>query len=99
MMMNVATVSLLGLAIASYVDAFGMNPKAPLRTKSSLKMAIVDPNMPGQLAPTGFFDPLGLSKNIDESELRKWREAELKHGRVAMLAGMQLKSTIVLVWP
>ena len=33
----------------------------------------------------GFFDPLGFSKT-DAATLRKYRESELKHGRVAMLA-------------
>lgn len=42
-------------------------------------------DMPGVTAPLGFFDPLGFSKT-DEATLKKYREAELKHGRVAMLA-------------
>uniref|UniRef100_A0A0G4GV87 Plastid light harvesting protein n=1 Tax=Chromera velia CCMP2878 TaxID=1169474 RepID=A0A0G4GV87_9ALVE len=42
--------------------------------------------LPGK-GPTGFFDPLGLATILGtENELRRWREAELKHGRVAMLA-------------
>lgn len=32
------------------------------------------------------FDPLGLSEGADPGEIKKWREAEIKHGRVAMLA-------------
>ena len=32
------------------------------------------------------FDPLGLAKRADAGEMNKYREAELKHGRVAMLA-------------
>lgn len=39
----------------------------------------------GATAPLGFFDPLGLSKT-DDATLYKYREAELKHGRIAMLA-------------
>jgi len=42
----------------------------------------------GQLAPTGFFDPAGLSANIDGGKLLFYREAELKHGRVCMLASL-----------
>ena len=34
----------------------------------------------------GFFDPFGLSKGKDEETLRWYRSAELKHGRVSMLA-------------
>eukprot|EP00599_Poterioochromonas_sp_BG-1_P003122 CAMPEP_0173154812 /NCGR_PEP_ID=MMETSP1105-20130129/13711_1 /TAXON_ID=2985 /ORGANISM="Ochromonas sp., Strain BG-1" /LENGTH=208 /DNA_ID=CAMNT_0014071075 /DNA_START=9 /DNA_END=635 /DNA_ORIENTATION=+ len=40
----------------------------------------------GVLPPTGFWDPLGLAKNADEATYKNYREAELKHGRVAMLA-------------
>jgi hypothetical protein len=36
-------------------------------------------------APTGFFDPLNLSSNIDAETFEGYRTAELKHGRVAML--------------
>ena len=40
----------------------------------------------GVLPPVGFFDPLGLSKIADEDKFRFYRSAELKHGRVSMLA-------------
>jgi len=40
----------------------------------------------GALAPLGFFDPLGFSKVGDDRGFQKLRAAELKHGRVAMLA-------------
>merc|ERR1719162_2816724 len=38
-------------------------------------------------APLGFFDPLGFS-NGDESNFRNLRAAEIKHGRVAMMAAV-----------
>jgi len=44
----------------------------------------------GALAPLGFFDPLGFTKPGDEAGFRSLREAELKHGRVAMVASMGL---------
>jgi Chlorophyll A-B binding protein len=43
-------------------------------------------DMPGVTAPLGFFDPLGFAKKADSKTLAKYRESELKHGRVAMLA-------------
>lgn len=41
---------------------------------------------PGVSAPFGFFDPLGLAYDIDERSFKKYRESEVKHGRIAMLA-------------
>lgn len=38
------------------------------------------------VAPTGFFDPLGLSKGKSDEVMQHYRESELKHGRVAMAA-------------
>jgi hypothetical protein len=40
----------------------------------------------GIVAPTNFFDPLGLSKNKSDAVMIHHRESELKHGRVAMAA-------------
>merc|ERR1711934_133261 len=40
----------------------------------------------GVTAPFGFFDPVGLSTDVSEGRLLFFREAELKHGRVCMLA-------------
>jgi hypothetical protein len=43
-------------------------------------------NIPGALAPFGIFDPLGFAEKADENTLKRYREAELTHGRVGMLA-------------
>merc|ERR1712084_209288 len=40
----------------------------------------------GQGPPFGFFDPIGLSSDISEGRLLFLREAEIKHGRVCMMA-------------
>ena len=45
-------------------------------------------SLPGATAPLGFFDPLGLSATVSFGRVLTWREAELKHGRVAMLAAL-----------
>jgi len=42
----------------------------------------------GAMAPLGFFDPAGFSKSCDEEGFRNLRAAELKHGRVAMMASL-----------
>ena len=43
--------------------------------------------MSGVTAPFGFFDPMGLTPETNE-ELQLYREAELAHGRVAMVAAL-----------
>merc|ERR1719359_2484842 len=43
---------------------------------------------PGVTAPLGFFDPAGFCKEGDEAGFRKLRSAEIKHGRVAMMAAV-----------
>jgi len=42
--------------------------------------------LPGAVSPLGFFDPLGFSKNTDLNTVKRLREAEIMHGRVAMMA-------------
>ncbi len=49
-------------------------------------MAVED--LPGILDPIGLFDPLGLASKATPNLLRKYREAELTHGRIAMLASV-----------
>lgn len=56
------------------------------RRSTSVKGSASD--LPGALPPLGFFDPLGLSEGKSELEVKKIREAELKHGRLAMLASL-----------
>jgi len=44
--------------------------------------------LPGVTAPAGLFDPLGFSTKTPEGTLLYYREAEIKHGRVCMLASI-----------
>ena len=56
-------------------------------TKSSTALSgWKDDMVIGVTAPVGFFDPLGLSIGKDDATMQFYREAELKHGRVAMAA-------------
>ena len=52
---------------------------------SSVSAFSID-SIPGAIAPTGLFDPLGFAAKADETTLKRYREAELTHGRVSMLA-------------
>lgn len=78
-MMKLAIASLL----AGSAAAFAPVPNG--RTSSAVSAFTVD-SMPGALPPAGFFDPLGFAANADEGTLKRYREAEVTHGRVAMLA-------------
>merc|ERR1712032_1703802 len=49
-------------------------------------MGVSSVGIPGALPPTGFFDPLGLAEKATDATLLRYREAEVTHGRVAMLA-------------
>ena len=44
--------------------------------------------LPGAVSPLGFFDPLGFSKDADLNTVKRYREAEIMHGRVAMMAAV-----------
>mmetsp|Transcript_31547 Transcript_31547/g.59241 ORF Transcript_31547/g.59241 Transcript_31547/m.59241 type:complete len:236 (-) Transcript_31547:157-864(-) len=53
----------------------------------------------GATAPLGFFDPVGFTKVGDEQGFRKLRVAEIKHGRVAMMASIGLVGQHFLKFP
>lgn len=72
------------LALLPAATAFVAPALPSSRVRSSLRMSVDDLGA-GVTAPTGFFDPFGLSQQSN-ADIKKWRESELKHGRVAMLA-------------
>ncbi|PNH03463.1 hypothetical protein TSOC_010477 [Tetrabaena socialis] len=46
-------------------------------------------SLPGVTAPfEDVFDPAGLAKTASIQDVRRWRESEITHGRVAMLAAL-----------
>merc|ERR1719326_1486041 len=67
--------------------------KADEKTKATVKklekeVAFKVEDMPGVTEPLGFFDPLGLAAQVPQGRLLFFREVEIKHGRVAMLASL-----------
>ena len=90
------------LAFCAVALAFVTNVKTHKGVRE-LNMIVMKDNrdMPGATAPFGYFDPLGLSTNLDSKTLKRWREAELKHGRLAMLAalGMLVQESFHPVFP
>jgi hypothetical protein len=75
----------LALLSALVASASAFAPAKTASRTTSLN-AWLDDNAVGITAPVGFFDPLGLSKGKSDQIMMHYREAELKHGRVAMAA-------------
>jgi len=68
-----------------------MEEATPQKVYPTVNGWTADPNkfcagLPGAVAPLGEFDPLGFTKNLPVQEIKRYREAEVTHGRVAMLA-------------
>ena len=72
-------------ALAGSAAAFA--PAKVAQSSTSLNAFTVD-SIPGALPPVGVFDPLGFAAKADEMTLKRYREAELTHGRVGMLAAV-----------
>eukprot|EP00638_Chattonella_subsalsa_P021254 CAMPEP_0117854460 /NCGR_PEP_ID=MMETSP0950-20121206/29_1 /TAXON_ID=44440 /ORGANISM="Chattonella subsalsa, Strain CCMP2191" /LENGTH=186 /DNA_ID=CAMNT_0005703103 /DNA_START=75 /DNA_END=632 /DNA_ORIENTATION=+ len=81
MALRVSMIAAMLSGAAAFVPQTSFNGVA----KSSTGMTMKIEGMVGDCAPLGFFDPLGYSKGGPDA-LAKYREQELKHGRVAMLA-------------
>jgi hypothetical protein len=89
-------ISTFALLLVAVTTAFHVG-HIPKVQRCSLSMVLVDKNIPGQLAPLGFFDPLGLSSQIDQKDFNRWRESELKHGRLAMMATLAIIAAVSIL--
>merc|ERR1719231_967825 len=59
-------------------------------------------SLPGITGPLDFFDPAGFcsQEGVTEGKIRFYREVELKHARVAMLAALAFQETpLQTFWP
>merc|ERR1712193_344693 len=70
-----------------------MGENADGKTKAEvaeMENAVVEKakGMAGVTAPLGLFDPLGFTTSSSEGKLAFYREVEIKHSRVAMLASL-----------
>ncbi|WIA13883.1 hypothetical protein OEZ85_002455 [Tetradesmus obliquus] len=83
----------------SATKAFVGRSAAPVRPSVAARAAAPDTvgmsgldyckTLPGISAPfPDMFDPAGFATGAKVSEIRRWRESELVHGRVAMLAAL-----------
>jgi hypothetical protein len=75
----------------SQIAAFVLNLKGKDKAKmATMKNDVTElaKTLPGVTAPLGFFDPAGFCTDCSEGKLCFYREVELKHGRVGMLASL-----------
>lgn len=72
--------------LASSASAFSSFASTKKTTAPTPVSTFSVDTIPGALAPVGIFDPLGFADKADANTLKRYREAELTHGRVAMLA-------------
>jgi hypothetical protein len=70
--------------VAAFLGANAFQPTRMASRSSALKMGYE--TAAGVVAPLGFWDPLGLLKGAPQEEFDQLRNAEVKHGRIAMLA-------------
>ena len=80
-----ATTTLLALLGSTTAFAPVSQQRSNSAAVTALSAALID-DMVGALDPVGLFDPLGFAEKADDNTLKRYREAELTHGRVAMLA-------------
>ena len=81
---SIATATLLAAIVPT------ANALAPVFVPDGTKFAY---GLPGSLDPVGAFDPLGFCEGKDFETIKQYREAELQHGRVAMLAAIGMLVT------
>lgn len=74
---------------------------APASQKASTTALSASPyeNEIGVIQPTGFFDPLGFSLDASPEKFARYREVELKHGRISMLAVLGYVVPEFYRWP
>mmetsp|Transcript_38643 Transcript_38643/g.89198 ORF Transcript_38643/g.89198 Transcript_38643/m.89198 type:complete len:302 (+) Transcript_38643:81-986(+) len=84
--------SLMGLGLVctgvAAAGALSSGTRAPRTSRVAVKAAEVPSVLAGSGGPLpeSFWDPAGLTKNKTDEELLFYRAAELKHGRIAMMA-------------
>merc|ERR1719384_2720710 len=73
------------IASALIASAAAFAP-APVVQQTTAINAFSKEGLPGALPPVGLFDPLNFLEKADDATALRYREAEVTHGRVAMLA-------------
>merc|ERR1712232_1176981 len=97
-MAMISVLGIFGAELATGKDALTQFSALPARSEASRVTMFAEAAAPppvfkpseqlGAMAPLGYFDPLGFAKEGDEAGFKNLRAAELKHGRVAMMAAV-----------
>lgn len=79
-------------SVSSFSRLFQKHPSMQISMSDSKK----DFQFIGDIPPLGYFDPLNFSSEVSEIQLKKLREAELHHGRIAMASALILPTLDVV---
>jgi light-harvesting complex I chlorophyll a/b binding protein 1 len=84
-----AALTLAGFA--GVVAVSGRSRRSAAKAEAKAAPAVFEPSQQiGAVAPLGYFDPLGFCSSGDKDGFDIGRAAEIKHGRVAMMASIGL---------
>jgi hypothetical protein len=72
--------------LALFGSAAAFSPSSVNQKSTALNEAVYADGLPGITEPFGYFDPLKLAEKADSNTFNRYREAEVTHGRVSMLA-------------
>merc|ERR1712139_359819 len=86
-------------ATGAAVGTGGAHGKEPEAAAAPEKPDFDPANEIGVTQPLGFFDPAGFTKKGDEQGFNNLRAAEIKHGRVAMMAAVGAVVQHYIVFP
>ena len=99
-MLSIAAASSTSFAAPSAMAVRSTRTNVMMQEAAPVEEVVVPPfdskkfaeSLPGITGPLGFFDPLGFctsgEEKVSEAKIRFYREVELKHARVAMLAAV-----------
>merc|ERR1719253_633864 len=87
---RLAMIATAGMVVQELVTGDKLAAFAVMGKKESFDGVAYAKELPGVTEPLGFWDPLGFceDENLTEGKLKFYREVELKHGRVGMLAAL-----------
>merc|ERR1719253_2359230 len=86
----IAAAGMIAQELASHEKLFMLSVGGPGPAEAAFDGEAYAKELPGVTEPLGFWDPLGFcsDEKLTEGKLKFYREVELKHGRVGMLAAL-----------